>query len=174
MRGEWNAITGFVHEIKRCEECKAIGAAITMSYVCMDTLASLARGVDKPKATRSDFIDWVDTYLQEHADQPYRYRGKDVYAARCAVLHTYGVEAELYDEDLDIRKFGYHDGGRHSYDPSVDERLVIIGTASFLNDVVHAVRSFVEACKADGTLRSRVTERIPGVLQSLPLSKRHN
>lgn len=169
MTGEWNAITGLVEEIKRCEECEAIGAAVTTSYVCMDTLASLARPVDKPKVTRSDFIDWVDSYLQGHADQPYQYRGKDVYAARCAVLHTYGVEAELHGEDPDIRKFGYHDGGRHSYDPSVDERLVMIGTGSFLNDVVHAVRSFLEACKADGDLRSRVEERLPGVLQTLPL-----
>ncbi|MGH6802709.1 MAG: hypothetical protein ACREC3_04995, partial [Methyloceanibacter sp.] len=67
-------------------------------------------------------------------------------------------------------KFGYHDGGKHAYNPTQDERLVIIGTASFLNDVVHAVHAFVEACKADQELRSRVEARLPNVLATFPVA----
>jgi hypothetical protein len=35
-----------------------------------------------------DFKEWVDTYLKTHPEQPYHYRGKDVYAARCKLFGT--------------------------------------------------------------------------------------
>ncbi len=61
--------------------------------------------MDKSKVTRSDFKEWVDTYLTCHENQPYKYRGKDVYAARCAFLHTYGSEAELHESDPDTIRY---------------------------------------------------------------------
>jgi len=70
-----------------------------------DTLANLARPANKKKVTRSDFKEWVNAHLEGHPDQPYQYRGKDVYAARCALLHKYGSEAELHKEDPDTIMF---------------------------------------------------------------------
>lgn len=74
-----------------------------------------------------------------------------MYAARCAFLHTYGSEAELH-EDSDVKMFGYHDGGEHKYNPDIDENLVLIGTKSFVNDVLLAVKTFLEKCKGDSLL----------------------
>ncbi len=91
-----------------------------------------------------------------------------MYAARCAFLHTYGSEAELH-EDSDSIKFAYHDGGKHEYNPNIDKSLVIIGTKSFVNDVLLAVKAFLEKCKSDSLLRQRVEERLPKVLQTMPL-----
>lgn len=139
-----------------------------MAYICIDTLANLSRPASKKKVTRSDFMEWVDTYLQAHPDQPYQYRGKDVYAARCALLHTYGSEAELHEEDPDIIMFGYHDGGKHQYNPSVARRLAIIGTKSFVKDVIHAVYSFIKKCMEDAALKQLVESRLEMVLQTLP------
>jgi hypothetical protein len=45
---------------------------------------------------------------------------------------------------------------------------VIIGTASFLNDVVSAVGDFVEDWKNDLDLRARVASRLPRVLETFP------
>lgn len=168
MNDNWNAITGLVGEIKRCEEYGVTTAAIAMSYICIDTLASLGRPQDKAAATRSDFKNWVDKYLKCHEEQPYQYRGKDVYAARCAFLHTYGSEAALHQQDADTIKFGYHNGGRHEFSPDISQSLAIIGTASFINDVVLAIHAFLEGCKADHALRARVEERLPGVLNTMP------
>lgn len=92
-----------------------------------------------------------------------------MYGARCAVLHAFGSESDFHEKNKDAMKFGYHDGGKHAYDPAVDERLVIIGTASFLNDVVSAVSSFLETCKADTDLRVRVEGRLPKVLATFPV-----
>lgn len=92
-----------------------------------------------------------------------------MYGARCALVHAFGCEADYHDKIPESKKFGYHDGGKHAYDPSQDERLVIIGTASFINDVVHAVGAFMEACKADRDLRARVEGRLPQVLATFPV-----
>jgi len=164
----WQAITGLGAELKRCDECGITTASIAMAFICIDTIASLSRPVGKKRVTRADFIEWVDTYLECQPDQPYKYRGKDVYAARCAFLHTYGSEAELH-KNSDVKKFGFHDGGEHKYNPNVDERLVLIGTKSFVNDVLLAVKQFLEKSKTDSLLRQRVEGRLPKVLQIMPL-----
>ncbi len=166
----WNAIKGLVVEIKTCEKAGATTSAVAMAFVCIDTMAYLSLPADRETQGKGDFIAWVDAHLKGHADQPYQYRGLDVYGARCAVLHAFGSESDFHEKNKDAKKFGYHDGGKHGYDPKVDERLVIIGTASFLNDVVHAVTSFFDVCKNDADLRARVEKRLPKVLASFPIS----
>ena len=119
----WKAITGLIGEIKRCEECGVTIAAVAMAFICIDTLASLGRPENKDRVTRSDFKEWINAHLKGHPDQPYQYRGKDVYAARCAFLHTYGSTAELHQEDLDTIKFIFHNGGKHVYDPNTKPNI---------------------------------------------------
>lgn len=165
----WKGVSGLVAEIKQCEAAKATTAAVAMAFVCIDTMAFLALPPQRDKQGRADFISWVDTYLKAHEEQPYQYRGIDVYGARCALLHAFGSEVDYHQQYPDAKKFGYHDGGKHAYDPAQDEHLVIIGTASFLNNVVHAVGAFCEACKADPDLRARVESRLPKVLTTFPV-----
>jgi hypothetical protein len=161
----WKSITGIVSELKRCDECGITTASVAMAFICIDALASLSRPASKMKVTQPDFIGWVDTYLQAHPDQPYQYRGKDVYAARCALIHTYGSKAELHNKDFDLIMFGYHDGGNHQYNPNVERRLAIIGTKSFVNDVIQAVESFLKKCMKDALLKQLVESRLEKVLQ---------
>lgn len=162
------AISGLVSELKRCDECNITTASVAMAFICIDSLANLGRPADKKKVTRSDFKEWVNTHLKGHSDQPYQYRGKDVYAARCALLHKYGSEAELHEEDTDTIMFAYHDGGKHQYDSSVNKNLALIGTKSFVNDVIDAVASFLKLCKEDSKLRHLVEERLPSLLKTMP------
>jgi hypothetical protein len=164
----WKSLMGLINQIKQCDAHNLTAASIAMSFICIDTMASLARDIDKKKATRSDFKKWVDTYLKAHQDQPYQYRGKDVYAARCALLHTYGSEADLHDEDLDTIKFGFNDGDMHIYQPTIEPRLTIIGAKSFTNDVILAVQSFLLDCKNDSSLKTRVELRLQKVLDETP------
>lgn len=168
QQANWQSLVGLVSQLKRCDECGITTAAVAMVYICIDTLANLSRPTDKGKVTRSDFMQWVDTYLKGHEDQPYQYRGKDVYAARCALLHKYGAEAELHEQDPDTIRFVYHDGGKHEYKADVEPRLVIIGTKSLINDVVIGVESFLEACQNDPALKTRVEPRLGQILVGVP------
>src|SRR5216684_6475820 len=142
----WDGVLALVAEIKKCEEAGATAAAVAMAFVCVDTMAFLSLPDGRESQTREDFISWVNTYIKGHEDQPYQYRGVDVYGARCAVLHAFSAEAKFHQENPDTKKFGYHNGGKHVYDPTVNNSLVIIGTASFLNDVVLGVQAFMGAC----------------------------
>lgn len=166
----WGAINSLIQEIKTCETAGAITSAVAMAFVCMDTMAYLSLPVGRETQGKADFIAWVDEYLKGHGDQPYQYRGLDVYGARCAMLHAFGSDSDFHEKNEDVKKFGYHNGGQHLYDPVVDERLVIIGTASFLNDVVHAVSVFLKGCKENADLRARVENRLPKVLTTFPVS----
>jgi hypothetical protein len=168
----WKAVQEIVEEFKRAETAGATMSAVAMGYICLDMMAFFSMPDGKEQQTRADFIAFVDTHLKAHKDQSYQYRGIDVYAARCAVLHRYGSEASLHQKDPTIKKFGYGGGGgRHFFNPEVSSNLVIIGTASLLNDIAIAVSDFLDACRADSALRRRAEHRLPHVITVFPHPK---
>lgn len=167
----WNGISGLIGQIQTCEAVGATSAALAMSYICIDTMSFLSLPDDRETQGRADFVAWVDTYLKGHADQTYQYQGLDVYGARCAMLHAFGSEVDFHERFPNTKIFGYHDGGRHTFDPAIDQRLVLIGTASFFNDVITAVGEFMEACQQNEDLRLRVERRLPRVLAIFPVPK---
>jgi hypothetical protein len=167
----WSGVEGLISEIKSCQAAGASVAAVAVAFVCIDTMAFLSLPAQRKSQGRADFMAWVATYLKADEAQPYQYRSIDVYGARCALLHAFGSEGDFHQKFPDAKKFGYHDGGTHAHDPTQDDRLVLIGTASFLNDVVRAVGSFLEECNVNQDLRARVEGRLPMVLTTLPVTK---
>ncbi len=160
-----------IEELKKCEKAGATTACLMQIYVYIDTLAYFGMPSSKDKNTRSDFIEWADKYLKAEKEQNYQYRGKDLYGARCALLHTFSSEADYHMQNQDIIKFCYHDGGRHAYDPQVDSTLVIIGVASFVNDFVIAVTNFLQDIKkriADENEKAILQERLNKILNIVP------
>ena len=164
----WDPVLGIVAEMKRCETAGAVSATVAMAFICIDTMGYLSMPNGQSQQTKTDFMAWADAYLKGHPSQPYPYHSKDVYAARCSLLHAFGSEAETHRKDSSIKKFGYHDGGKHAYDPGTSKDLVIIGVASLVNDVAIGVSEFMEACKKDPDLQARVEGRLPGLLDILP------
>jgi hypothetical protein len=165
----WRCIPGMAEEIRRCEAAGATAAALAMAFISIDTMTFLSLPDGVEAQGRADFINWVDTYLKGHSEQSYQYRGIDVYGARCAMLHSFGSAAQFHDRHGEALLFGYHDGGRHMHNPEVDPRLVMIGTASFLNDIISALSDFIEACNASPELKARVEPRLARVLAVVPL-----
>lgn len=170
----WNGVKHLVEQIKLCEKAGATTSAVAMAYVCIDTMAFLALPAGREKHGRQDFIAWVELYLVGHHDQPYQYRGIDVYGARCAVLHAFSSEVDFHQMNPEAKTFVYHDGGKHAYDPIKNQNLVVIGTASFLNDVIKAIESFMQACLVNQDLRERVEGRLPKVLANYPAQQQKN
>jgi hypothetical protein len=171
QQANWGALTALVSELKRCHENGIATASIAMAYICIDALANLSRPKNKQKVTRADFKKWVDTYLHAAPEQSYQYRGKDMYSARCAFVHTYGSEADLHAQDKDTIMFGYHDGSDHYYQPEENERLALIGTKSLIPDVIRSVHNFLIQCKQDELLKDLVEPRLEKVLGHFPLYK---
>lgn len=165
----WTALSGLAQELKACADAGHIMAALAFAYVCLDTMAYLAMPESRVEQTADDFIAWVDTYLTAHVLQPYQYRGLDLYAARCGVLHTFGAEARLHRKDPAIPLFSYTDGGAHTLDATKAPRTVQLGIRSLVNDIVGATYKFLKACENDPALRARVEPRLATLLQTLPI-----
>ena len=167
----WETIPEIVNEIKKCEAAHAMTAAISMCYICIDTMSFLALPIERETQTRQDFIEWVEKYLKGHPDQTYKYNGLDLYGARCSVLHTYSSETQLHSKNPNMKKLIYHDGGRHMMDDTIEKNLVIIGTASFINDIAHAVSSFMEECRSNDGLRVCVESRLDKIFLMTPIKE---
>ena len=164
------AIQGLLEEMRRCEAGKAYGAAAAMGFIIIDTLAFLSMPANQSKQYKEDFFEWVNRYLKADESSPYQYNGLDVYAARCALLHAYGSEAEFHRQDPTIKQFGYHNGTGHRFNPEESESLVLIGIISFEVDLGNALIRFKEAMKTDEELRKRVAARLPNISRTLPIS----
>jgi pimeloyl-CoA synthetase len=132
-------------------------------------MAFLSMSRDKTKQGRSEFIAWTERYFKAHSAQLYQYRGMDVYAARCALLHTFSAEAELHRSDPSLYVFGYHDGGAHYVKQDHAPKVAMIGTASFFNDLTVAVDDFLSEVEDNSELRAAVESRLPMVYKAIPL-----
>jgi hypothetical protein len=163
------SIMGLLNEIAKCQDAGATGAAAAMVYIGIDVMAFLLMPAGQDKQTRQDFIAWVDQYLKAAPESTYQYDGRDVYGARCAMLHTYAVEADYHQQNPEVKKFGYHDGGQHAYNPEINANLVVIGIVSLVHDFARAVGAFVQAMREDANLRQRVAGRIPRIMDVLPI-----
>lgn len=165
-----NGVMGLVQEIAKCQDAGAATATAIMVYLGIDVMAFLSMPAGQARQTRDDFIAWVNEYLKAAPESTYQYDGRDVYGARCAMVHTYSIEADYHQQNPDVKRFGYHDGGQHAYNPHVNPGLAIIGINSLVHDFTGAVGRFMHAIIADQALRERVATRIPRIVQTFPLN----
>ena len=156
--GGYTPLLQLLAEIARAQDADATVAALAMVYVEIDTMALLSCPVGQKEQIRTDFIAWVDRFLKADAASKYQYEGIDVYAARCAVLHSYGSAAALHDKTNPPRKFGYTDNGPHQKDEAA--RFVLISIAVLIHDFARAVEAFLLAIKNEPELKRRVDSRM--------------
>jgi hypothetical protein len=164
-----NGYTPILNLLDQARRAQAAGLtipALAMVYVGIDTMAWLSLPVERDKQGRQDFYRWVDTYLKADADQPYQYVGRDVYAARCAVLHQFATIAELHRQNDPPKKFGYLDNGPHRTDGG---DLVLISVAMLVRDYCHAAARFMEAARNDVDLKARIDSRVLELLNTTPI-----
>jgi hypothetical protein len=102
---------------------------LALVFLTIDVCAFLSLPAGETRQGQDEFVAWVDTYMKGHSDQPYQYRGLDVYGARCAVLHVFGADADFHQRHPDAKRFVYHTGGRHGFDHGKNAGLVVIALA---------------------------------------------
>ena len=79
--------------IKACERAKCVVSALTLIYGAIDALAALTRESQETRATRKEFLAWVDSYLLPELNNGLE--AIDIYGARCGVVHTYAPTSDL-------------------------------------------------------------------------------
>ncbi len=154
-------------EIGKAQDADALMPALVMVYVGIDTMAWLSLPLGASSVKRQHFCAWVDSYLQTDPAQPYQYVGIDVYAARCAMLHSYGSLADLHRQPNPPKTFGYLDNGPHRVDGSP---LVLISIAVLIRDFGAALGSFVQDALRKPDLKARLNSRMPALVSIMPVS----
>ncbi len=70
--------------------------ALVLIYSGIDFAANLGRPEHQSHVTRSDFVNWAERFME--CQRRLGVSGLDLYAARCAVLHTYTMNSSLNDQ----------------------------------------------------------------------------
>lgn len=148
-----------------CNECDT--HALALLYSSIDKMAWLySPGIDHG---RREFMRWVDDFML--AGEPRPYDSEDLYAARCALLHTGTVESKLF-RDGKARRIIYATGPDRSYDVlqaelealitpegAAKEDLVVVLRTEILELWIAALHKFEAAIEADPVLMVRANER---------------
>lgn len=163
----YKPILDMLDQVRKAQDGGATIAALAMVYVGIDTMAWLSLPVGTEKQGRTDFYRWVDSYLKADATGAYQYAGKDVYAARCAVLHQFSTVADLHRQKAPPKKFGYLDNGPHRTDGG---DLVLISVATLIRDYFRAVAAFTSAAQTDAALKARIDSRMDELLNTTALA----
>ncbi len=159
-------ILDLYREVSKAQDAGALVASLSMVFVGIDTLAWLSLPLDGNSVQRADFCTWVDTYLKTDTQQPYQYVGIDVYAARCAMLHHYGITADLHNRPNPPKRFGYLDNGPHQVNGS---SLVLISLAVLIRDFGTGIGNFIQAAQQNADLKARIDNRVPQLVQNMSI-----
>jgi hypothetical protein len=127
-------VTGAIYDgIKRgitvCMENDCYASAVILLFSGMDAMANLSLPVSQAEVTGADFIAWCDKYIRMPGNE--QLTGIELYSARCAVLHTYGVDSKLTRKGT-ARRLAFMDVSipEVRFDPNVDPTFAIVSVAA--------------------------------------------
>jgi hypothetical protein len=149
-------------EVRKCLEAKAYNAALAMQFIELDTWAFLSRPASSIRHGRSSFMGFIRRYMQDAPGQGYSYRPEDVYAARCALLHTFGALADMHAENKSVVIWRYHLGQKNTFVPGLD-RMAYISVARFILDARAATAACLNVIMENPELNRLFGERLPSV-----------
>lgn len=89
-------LNNIIKSIEICLNAKLQISSLVLLYSGIDIMAWLNRPVLKEFATKEDFIGWVDDYLLPNPN--IKCEAIDLYAARCAIIHSYSFSSRLSEE----------------------------------------------------------------------------
>jgi hypothetical protein len=146
-------------EVVRCIEAKAYDAALAMQFIELDMWAFLTRPASMTIHGRASFMWFIKQYLQDAPGQGYSYSPGDVYAARCALLHTFGSLSNMHATDKSVVVWRFHLGKLNTLVPGLD-RMAYISVMRFIKDARAATSASLQAVMADGGMNKLLGERL--------------
>lgn len=136
--------------------------ALILVYSGIDIFSSLMRPIEKEDATRQDFIAWVEKYL--HGNENISCDAIDLYAARCAVIHTYTATSSL-SRNNKAKEIAYSWGNRtpeslqNIIDTTSIENVAVIHIESLAAALRKGVAQFLQDINNDNEMADRVFKR---------------
>ncbi len=135
---------------------------LILLYSSIDIMASLNRDPAKSKVTRSDFVEWVNTYLLPGSKLTCS--AIDLYAARCGLVHSYSPDSDL-SRDLKAKKIYYAHGNKKSIElqtkinNSSNKDIVSVHIDQLFKALKDAVERFASALKSNPSKEKLAVQR---------------
>jgi hypothetical protein len=153
-----NAIYGGIKRgIQVAIENECFDAAIILILSGMDSMAFLGMPSDQQDVKKDDFVKWADRYIRFPCDD--QLTGLDLYGARCAMIHSYGVVSDLSRKGQ-CRMVAYMDESvpEVRYNPAVTKDLVLVSVTALAEAFYNGIDRFLVDLFADKN-RSEIAEK---------------
>ena len=139
-------LDNIIKSIGLCLNAKLQISSLVLLYSGIDIVAWLNRPVSKERATRKDFIRWVDSYLLPNPN--IKCKAIDLYAARCAIIHSYSFSSELSKKG-EAKEICYSWGKANVelLQNDLDRRYKNPAIAIHINDFLEAFKEGIEKFK---------------------------
>ena len=163
----FNAIySGIKLGISAAFDAKAFGSGLTLIYCGIDSMAWLNMPSGQTDVTRTDFVDWVDSYFDRSFTS--QVTGEELYSARCAVVHTYTNESR--SSRSGARMIGYKLGGSPpiNFDPRVDKDVLIMELGYFKDAFFKSIDDFLMKAFMDSNKGKLIDQRSQKLLIAMP------
>ena len=142
-------------------------AATILIYAGMDAMAFLNMPAGHTEVSRNDFIRWAERYIRFPCRE--QLTGADLYGARCAMLHAYGVVSRM-SRAGECRMIGYMDQSlpQVRYNPSVAPDLVLVSISALKEAFFKGIDSFLVEAFADRGKAPIIEKRLQTFIHIFP------
>lgn len=160
MKHVYHNVLQLIESIELLMEEQFISSVLILTYSAIDIVSSLSVKGDRD-AQRRDFIEWVDKYLLPIPQTSCT--GKDLYAARCSVIHILGSES-LLSRKGEAKNIVYT-WGNESVEKLqknmnlIETPTIVIKIEVLIQSFREAVADFFEAAKDDRELWETIKKR---------------
>jgi len=127
-------------DVALANEC--YGSAVILILSAIDAMAYLSMLQDQEDVTKLDFIGWAERYIRFDCKE--QLTGADLYGARCAMLHSYGVRSSMSRKG-ECRLVGYMSEAYPpvQYNPKVSTELVLVSVPALRDALFKAIDTFL-------------------------------
>jgi hypothetical protein len=135
-------INGIKRDIKISFENQCYRAVLILIYAGIDAMAYLNMAHGKSEVDKIDFIEWVEKYI--HIEGETSIKGVEFYAARCSIIHSYGVHSRITAMG-ESRLISYMDKSLPAikYMPFVNDKLVLVSIEALMNAFFEGIDKFI-------------------------------
>jgi hypothetical protein len=144
----------------------------TLTLASIDAMAYLSMPAARNEVKQGDFVRWAEQYLGVVNSRPLT--GLDLYGARCAVLHQYGVVSRLSREGC-CRIIMWQAKGtvpEHVPSSSPEGDTILASITALAESFFEGIDRYLPIAFADAKNRKVFEARLRGLLQFFPIPPR--
>ena len=148
---------------------KCLGSAVILILSAIDAMAYLGMPENQEDVTKTDFIDWAERYICFPGRE--QLTGADLYGARCAVLHSFGVRSKMSRAGR-CRMIAYMDQSEPPirYEPKVSRGLVLVSVPALRDALFEGIDKFlIDLYKEPQSKKAQVADkRFRSLMHTVP------